>query len=321
MNSFEEVPRVQFFSVKDLEQELSRFKETCSNPNMEWEKRTESLRKFRSLLMAGAADYDEFYLYLKPLEVPFQTSVKDLRSQVVREACISIAYLSQRIGNKCDRFAEALLPTLINLIQNSAKIMSSSAVVAIRFIIQHTHASRLTPIITYNISSKSKEIRKACCEFLDQLLHTWPPHTLEKHVGALQEAIKKGISDADPEARALARKAFWGFADKFKAESDYLLSSLDSNKQRMLQGEQMSNWSSTNSLNKASAYSSRPQSSRTNSTNGSIESLNRHFGTLKRSAIPIPSPKATSGKWGHSGPRLGFVCLHVIYLFVCRLVS
>lgn len=171
--------------------------------------------------------------------------------------------------------------------------MSSSAVVAIRFIIQHTHASRLVPIITYNVSSKSKEIRKACCEFLDQLLHTWSSHTLEKHVGILQEAIKKGISDADPEARAFARKAFWGFADKFKTESDYLLSSLDSNKQKILQGEQMSNWSSTNSLNKASAYAVRPQTSRTNSTNGSMESINRHLSTFKRSAIPVSTPKPT----------------------------
>src|SRR5699024_6658295 len=118
-------------------------------------------------------------------------------------------------------------------------------------------------------------------------------HTLEKHVGILQEAIKKGISDADPEARAFARKAFWGFADKFKAEADYLLYSLDSNKQKLLQGEQISNWSSTNSLNKASAYSVRPQTSRTNSvsTNGSMESINRHFSTLKRSAIPVYTPK------------------------------
>lgn len=100
MNSFEEVPRIQIFSVKDLEQELNRVKEICSDANIEWEKRTDCLRKFRSLLLAGAADYDEFYAFLKPIEVPFQISVKDLRSQVVREACISIAYLSQRIGNK-----------------------------------------------------------------------------------------------------------------------------------------------------------------------------------------------------------------------------
>lgn len=181
--------------------------------------------------------------------------------------------------------------------------MSSSAVVAIRFIIQNTHANRLIPVITYNISSKSKEIRKACCEFLDQLLHTWSTHTLEKHVGILQEAIKKGISDANPEARAYARKAFWGFADKFKIESDYLLSTLDSGKQKMLQGEQISNWSSTNSLNRATpCYSTKPQATRSNSTsvNGSLESINRHLSTLKRSAIPVSSPKPASSTYQFS---------------------
>jgi CLIP-associating protein 1/2 len=172
--------------------------------------------------------------------------------------------------------------------------MSSSAVVAIRFIIQHTHASRLIPIITYNISSKSKEIRKACSEFLDQLLHTWPNHAIEKHVGILQEAIKRGISDADAEARAYARKAFWGFADKFKQEADYLLNSLDSSKQRILHEQNnISNWSSTNSLNKAGYYQ-RPQSLRTNSvsSSGSIENINRQSANSKaRSGIPIFSPR------------------------------
>jgi CLIP-associating protein 1/2 len=178
--------------------------------------------------------------------------------------------------------------------------MSSSAVVAIRFIIQHTHASRLIPIITYNISSKSKEIRKACSEFLDQLLHTWPNHAIEKHVGILQEAIKKGISDADAEARAYARKAFWGFADKFKQEADYLLNSLDSSKQRILHEQNnISNWSSTNSLNKAGYYQ-RPQSLRTNSvsSSGSIENINRQSANLTskaRSGIPIFSPRNELG--------------------------
>ena len=166
--------------------------------------------------------------------------------------------------------------------------------VAIRFIIQSTHASRLIPIITFNMSSKSKEIRKSCCEFLVQLLHTWPNHALEKQVVTLQEAIKKGICDADPEARVYARKAFWAFANEFKKEANCLLTSLDSNKQRLLHGEHnISNWSSTNSLDKGSQQ--RPQSLRTNSvsSSSSIENINRQIGgSLKsRSGIPIFAPR------------------------------
>ena len=100
------------------------------------------------------------------------------RSQVVREACITVAYMSQVLRLKVDRFLEALMQNLINLIPNSAKIMSSSGIVAMRFIIQNTFSQKFLPIICSNIASKSREIRRHCCEFLDQLLHTWPTQPL-----------------------------------------------------------------------------------------------------------------------------------------------
>lgn len=103
------------------------------------------LKKIRSLLIAGAANYDELWQHIRILETAFQTSVKDLRynaqvqekkerrflkiiifinfrSQVVREACVSIAYMSQQLQNRLDHFAEALLNPLIILIPNSAKV-------------------------------------------------------------------------------------------------------------------------------------------------------------------------------------------------------
>ena len=100
MNSFENVNRIQIFSGKDLEQELVKIKEVCADLSIDWEKRVESLKRFRALLVAGAADHEELYSSLKLLELSFQISLKDLRSQVVREACITVAYLSTRIGIK-----------------------------------------------------------------------------------------------------------------------------------------------------------------------------------------------------------------------------
>ncbi len=88
----------------------------------------------------------------------------------------------------------------------SVQIMATSGTVAIRFIIAHTHSARLIPILTTHMTSKSKDIRRAMCEFLDQLLHTWPTHILEKHVALIQSAVANGIKDADPDARAYSRK-------------------------------------------------------------------------------------------------------------------
>ena len=49
------------------------------------------LKEIRALVIAGAADHDEFFTLLRSLEPAFSTSVKDLRSQVVRESCIAIS--------------------------------------------------------------------------------------------------------------------------------------------------------------------------------------------------------------------------------------
>lgn len=44
------------------------------------------LKKVRSLLIAGAANFDELYIHLRLLEPPFQTSVRDLRYVVMMQS-------------------------------------------------------------------------------------------------------------------------------------------------------------------------------------------------------------------------------------------
>ncbi|KAH9492416.1 CLIP-associating protein 1 [Bulinus truncatus] len=248
IKSFEDVPPVKIFSSRDVQEQMMKIKDMLNDVNITWEKRIDQIKLVRSLLIAGAADYDDFFQSLRTLESAFILVVKDLRSQVVREGCVTIAYLSQQLGTKFDHFAESVLPSLMNLIPNSAKVMSTSGIVCIRFIMQFVHTSRLIPIITCNLTSKSNVIRRFSLEFVNQILHSWPTHCLEKHIALLQDAIKRGINDADSEARAHSRKAFWGFADHFKSQADALLNSLDPSKQKMLQGE-VSNSSSSSSLN------------------------------------------------------------------------
>ncbi|XP_064114879.1 CLIP-associating protein 2-like isoform X3 [Macrobrachium nipponense] len=295
--SFEDVPKVTIYSTRELEDTLTKFREIIQNPSNDWDKRVDHLKKIRSLLIAGAASYEEFYPHLRLLEPAMQLSIKDLRSQVVREACVTLAYMSQELHHKVDHLCETVLPNLIYLIPNSAKVMASSGIVTIRFIIQNTHHHKLIPILLRELNSKNREIRKVLYEVLDQLVHTWPTHSMEKHVIILSESIKKGITDADPEARAFSRKAYWGYADHFKDEADKLLNSLDPSYKKMLQGEAgMSNSSSSQSLHNSQKPSvgSRPGWSRSSSTAGSTENLcgipsRLPQSSMRRSAIPTVS--------------------------------
>ncbi|XP_064835674.1 CLIP-associating protein 2-like isoform X10 [Oncorhynchus masou masou] len=273
IKSFTDVPTVQIYSSRDLEDNLNKIREICSDDKHDWDQRAAAMKKIRSLIVAGATEYECFYQHLRLLDGAFKLSAKDLRSQVVREACITVAHLSTVLGTKFDHGAEGILPVLFNLIPNCAKVMATSGASAIRFIIRHTHVPRLIPLITSNCTCKSVAVRRKCFDFLDLLLQEWQTQTLERHTAVMVASIKKGIADADAEARVEARKAYWGLRNHFPAEADSLFNSLEPSYQKSLQS----------SLKSSGSVTSLPQSDRSSSS--SQESLNRPLSS-KWSAAP-----------------------------------
>ncbi|XP_037395488.1 CLIP-associating protein 1a isoform X19 [Pygocentrus nattereri] len=263
IKAFEDVPAVQIYSNRELEDSMTKIREVLSDDKHDWEHRVAALKKVRSLILAGATEHEGFPQQLRLLEGAFKLSAKDLRSQVVREACITLGHLSSVLGNKFDHGAETIMPTLLNLVPNSAKVMATSGVAVIRLILRHTHYPRLIPIITSNCTSKSVAVRRRCYEFLDLLLQEWQTNTLERHVAVLTETIKKGIHDADSEARSVARKCYWGFHGHYSREAEHLFQALESSYQKALQSH----------LKSSDSIVSLPQSDRSSSS--SQESLNR----------------------------------------------
>uniref|UniRef100_A0A663N3V8 Cytoplasmic linker associated protein 1 n=1 Tax=Athene cunicularia TaxID=194338 RepID=A0A663N3V8_ATHCN len=230
IKAFEDVPTVQIYSSRDLEESINKIREILSDDKHDWEQRVSALKKIRSLLLAGAAEYDNFFQHLRLLDGAFKLSAKDLRSQVVRE---------------------------------------------------HTHIPRLIPIITSNCTSKSVAVRRRCFEFLDLLLQEWQTHSLERHISVLAETIKKGIHDADSEARIEARKCYWGFHSHFSREAEHLYHTLESSYQKALQSH----------LKNSDSIVSLPQSDRSSSS--SQESLNRPL-SAKRSPTGSTTSRAST---------------------------
>ncbi|XP_044072581.1 CLIP-associating protein 1a isoform X30 [Siniperca chuatsi] len=290
IKAFEDVPSAQIYSNRELEDQLTKIREVLSDDKHDWEHRVVALKKVRSVMLAGAVEYEGFPQQLRLLEAPLKLSAKDLRSQVVREACITLGHLSSLLGNKFDHGAESIMPTLLNLVPNSAKVMATSGMAAIRLILRHTHYPRLIPIITSNCTSKSVAVRRRCYEFLDLMLQEWHTNTLERHVAVLTETIKKGIHDADSEARSIARKCYWGFHGHYSREAEHLFQALESTYQKALQSH----------LKSSDSIVSLPQSDRSSSS--SQESLNRPLsvksvigGSITRSKLVSTRGPTTPG--------------------------
>uniref|UniRef100_A0A4W5N8X1 Cytoplasmic linker associated protein 1 n=1 Tax=Hucho hucho TaxID=62062 RepID=A0A4W5N8X1_9TELE len=187
--------------------------EVLADDKRDWEHRVTALKKMRSLLLAGAVEFDGFSQQLRLMEAAFKMSAKDLRSQVVRE---------------------------------------------------HTHYPRLIPIVTSSCQSKSVAVRRRCFEFLDLLLQEWQTSSLERNVTVLTETIKKGVHDADSEARSFTNIAcYHGNNFSSTREAEQLFQALESSYQKALQSHMKS----------SDSILSLPASDRSSSS--SQESLNR----------------------------------------------
>ncbi|XP_015416738.1 PREDICTED: CLIP-associating protein 2 [Myotis davidii] len=233
IKAFTDVPSIQIYSGRELEETLNKIREILSDDKHDWDQR------------ANASIF--VFLY---------------------------SHLSTVLGNRFDHGAEAIVPTLFNLVPNSAKVMATSGCAAIRFIIRHTHVPRLIPLITSNCTSKSVPVRRRSFEFLDLLLQEWQTHSLERHAAVLVETIKKGIHDADAEARVEARKTYMGLRNHFPGEAETLYNSLEPSYQKSLQTY----------LKSSGSVASLPQSDRSSSS--SQESLNRPFSSKWSTANP-----------------------------------
>uniref|UniRef100_A0A8C2HI83 Cytoplasmic linker associated protein 1 n=1 Tax=Cyprinus carpio TaxID=7962 RepID=A0A8C2HI83_CYPCA len=207
IRAFEDVPTVQIYSARELEDSMNKIREILSDDKHDWE-----------------------HLYLISLSLYLNSE-----------------HLSSVLGNRFDHGAENIMPTLLNLVPNSAKVMATSGMAAIRLIIREMFP------LTY----------RRCYDFLDLLLQEWQTNSLERHVPVLMETIKKGVHDADSEARSIARKCYWGFHAHFSKEAELLFQALELTYQKALQSH----------LKSSDSIMSLAQSDRSSSS--SQESLHR----------------------------------------------
>ncbi|KAJ1363043.1 hypothetical protein KIN20_022798 [Parelaphostrongylus tenuis] len=106
---------------------METIRKVLQNVQGDWSRRIHSLKVLRSVLINGGMDYkNELLTSLHSMEDALVTSVKDLRSQVCREACITVSFLCEKLEVSIFCLCESILPATIGVVQNSVKIISTS---------------------------------------------------------------------------------------------------------------------------------------------------------------------------------------------------
>uniref|UniRef100_A0A8C2ES07 Cytoplasmic linker associated protein 1 n=1 Tax=Cyprinus carpio TaxID=7962 RepID=A0A8C2ES07_CYPCA len=234
-SEFDDAVVSQIYSARELEDSMNKIREILSDDKHDWE-----------------------HLYLISLSLYLNSE-----------------HLSSVLGNRFDHGAENIMPTLLNLVPNSAKVMATSGMAAIRLIIREMFP------LTY----------RRCYDFLDLLLQEWQTNSLERHVPVLMETIKKGVHDADSEARSIARKCYWGFHAHFSKEAELLFQALELTYQKALQSH----------LKSSDSIMSLAQSDRSSSS--SQESLHRPLSAKTPVGSTLSKTKAVSSRGSSSLQR------------------
>jgi len=283
------LPGSSMLSAKEVDEIMQSTAKIVGDTNIEWIKRLNMLKTFRSLC-SDTTHHTQIVAYLRHLMPPLQGAVKDLRSQVCREACITVAHLAQQLGLKAEFFFEPFMPALFSLLVANAKVVSLTGGSTIVLVYESIPSWRLLPPLQVQMQSKSKEVRRAVCMVLKMILGTWNPTVIQKHGNLFHEIMKKGLSDADAEARNSTREGFPAFQRVFPGLATSILDSLEPLQKRQLQSV----------LNQQSNNAPTPMTLQRTNGASHTGSLSRQ-GSIKKTSIPVlasrtPIKTTTSGR-------------------------
>ncbi|KAH8058233.1 hypothetical protein JL722_6088 [Aureococcus anophagefferens] len=162
----------------------------------------------------------------RALRLPLQSSLKDLRSQLVREACALLVCIARACNDgaarryarrAAARGASAAVPTLLELLSSGNRLNARFVDDCLLAIIARCRFKQFVAAVASTRrrrGGKSAAVREACATYASEIVQQWGVAYLGKHddaVRLLQSTIAALVEDSSERARASAR-AFAEFA-------------------------------------------------------------------------------------------------------------
>jgi hypothetical protein len=153
---------------------------------------------------------DAFATALPRLRDALCAQIADLRSSIVKLACLAIAELSAvGASGAIEPLADALVETLLRLTVVTISVIASSAEACLGSLLHNARGGwpRIIPKLIAAGRARSSVARARAAECLLAVLRGWAPQALERHADDVGGALAALLGDADPHARSAARLA------------------------------------------------------------------------------------------------------------------
>ena len=120
--AFSEVDEIYINSESEMEKHISKLVSGLETNAESWEIRINTLKDLQSTVKTCTPKFLSFPQLFRKLDSSLNDCIRDLRSQVAREACITLAYSSKLIGKSLEKSFEYLITPLLTVVQNSTKV-------------------------------------------------------------------------------------------------------------------------------------------------------------------------------------------------------
>ena len=274
-----------YIKENDLPREIEAINETLQDVrNGDWKKRLNAIRRLRGLTYGGVTDFSTFTSEFSRLKDAISKQVVDLRSTIVKEACILLNLLAKTLGSRFELFSDYFVPILLKSTVVTVQVISDSVNNCIRTLIIHGKLNKGVSLLTERICDSKTHVtmRGRCAEYLVLVLQHVDYSILSKTMDELTKAIKASVTDASAAARQAGRQAFVIFKDSFPERANRLFMELDPSTQKKLTGDKNGQISPRGST--ASSMSIHSMASATSSVSSAVSSTSSIRRT--RSAIP-----------------------------------
>lgn len=231
----EDVQAVCCSTGRELAREMDTLQRSLEKRD-DWAERCRSLKRLQGLVM-GSSHLEGFVLALLRLRELLLAQVTDLRSALVREACVALRLLAEAFGSEIEVLAAAALPVLLRSTSVTILVIAESCFRCACAIVGACQAPRVVQALLEPVSARSSVQRHRGLQVLLLALQSHPTERLERLAEPLQKAIRDGLEDAREEVRGSARQCFWAFTQKFEERGLRFLALLDPARQRQLKAE------------------------------------------------------------------------------------
>lgn len=174
----------------------------------DWQKRMEALISLRGIALGSLRESGQAGAYLRRLQDLLDVQLADPRSTITKECCRALTALSLRLKATCLSIVELCWPKVVKLLVSKTQLTAQAADIFVRVLIFSCEDSKVMSWFADLVRSKNSAHRRLGLEYLLLATARWPADIIDRFFPYMQSSLRLGLTDADSEARKVARLLF-----------------------------------------------------------------------------------------------------------------